>query len=362
MNATTRNWAIGIFTLLVVGFLIWNFFNLFLYVLIAAFLSILGAPIVRVLDKIGVWKIRLPHFVNAILAMLIILSMVAVFIAVFVPITMHQMKIFTEIDITLALENFKEPINQFEDWLFKNNFIEESESIEEIISNYFFDFLQFSTIEQVLLKFINITSQVVISLTVILFATFFFLKDDRLLYNAIISITPDTFREKMKNVLSSAKSLLIKYFWGIILDALIVATLISVGMYLFGVKNAIMIGIVAGVLNVIPYIGPLISLVLGTFIGITNQLYYDPSAVDLVLIIQMVSLYMVVNFVDGFLIQTWIFSRIVKVHPLEILLVLLIAAQMGGVFGMIIGIPSYSLLRIITKEFLSGWGVINSDT
>jgi len=362
MNTTTRNWIIGLFTIVLVGLFVWNFFNLVLYIFIAAFLSLLGAPIVRFLDKIGIWKIRLPHAVNAILAMLIVAGMLASFIAVFIPITIHQMNIFAGIDIFQTLDNFKEPINQFEDWLIEKKLISDNEPIEVIISNYFLSFVQFSSVEQVLMKFINVTSEVIISIVVIFFATFFFLKDDRLLYNAIISITPDAFRYKMSTVLSSAKRLLTKYFWGIILDALLVATLISLGMYIMGVSNALMIGIVAGALNVIPYIGPLMSLVLGTFIGITNQLYYDPQSVDVLLLIKMLSLYVVVNFSDGFIIQPFIFSKIVKAHPLEILLVLLIAAQIAGIFGMIIAIPCYSLLRIIIKEFLSGWGVINSDS
>jgi len=362
MNSKAKKWIFGIAAFIIAVLFVWKFYDIVLYIIIAGFLSILGTPIVRFFDKIGYKKIRFPRFFSALIALLFVLAMIFSFIAVFIPIGMYQMRIFSEIDIFAILENFKEPINSFEDFLIEKQIISGQEPLEMMISNQFLNMINVSDFENLLMSLVNITGQLAIAIVTICLATFFFLKDERLLYRTIIKLTPNDLQGKMGKVLSSAKKLVVRYFWGIILDATIVIIVISGGMYLLGVKNALIIGIVAGVLNAIPYIGPILSAAIGTFIGITNELYYDPTSVDVLFISKILLLYMVVNFSDGFIVQPVIFGKIVKAHPLEVFFVVMIAAQLAGIFGMIIAIPAYSLLRIIAHEFLSGWGVIDRLT
>jgi predicted PurR-regulated permease PerM len=362
MNSKTKNWFIGIIIFLLTALFIWQFYNIIIYIIVAAVLSLLGTPIVRFFDKIGYKKLRFPRFLSALISLLLVLSLIFGIIAVFIPIGLHQANIFAEIDIFSILENFREPINNFEDFLIEKQIINGQEPLEMIISNQFLNMINIADFENILMSLLNITGQLSIAIVAICLSTFFFLKDDRLLYSFIIKLTPPDLQERMGRVLKSAKKLVVRYFWGLIIDALIVAVIISTGMYLLGIKNAIMIGIVAGVLNVIPYIGPILSAVIGSFIGITNELYYDPTSVDIILIIKMLILYMIVNFSDGFILQPLIFGKIVKAHPLEIFFVVMIAAQIAGIFGMIVAIPVYSLLRITAHQFLSGWGVIGRLT
>lgn len=362
MNSKTKNWVLGLIALILAVLFVWKFYDIVLYIIIAGFLSLLGTPIVRFFDRIGIGKLRFPRFLSALIALLIVLGMVFSFIAVFIPIGLYQVRIFSEIDIFAVLENFKEPINSFEDFLIEKQIISGQEPLEMIISNQFLNMLNITNFENLIMSLVNITGQLAIAIVAILLSTFFFLKDDRLLYRSIIKLTPTKLQEKMSKVLSSAKRLVVKYFWGIILDVTIIIIVISAGMYLLGVKNALMIGLVAGALNVIPYIGPFLSLAIGTFIGVTNELYHDPTAVDLFFVLKIVVFYLIVNNLDGFILQPVIFGKVVKAHPLEIFFVVLIAAQLAGIFGMIIAIPAYSLLRIVAHEFLSGWGVIDRLT
>jgi predicted PurR-regulated permease PerM len=362
MNSKTKNWIFGSIALLIAILFLWKFYDIVLYIIIAGFLSLLGTPIVRFFDKIGIGKVRFPRFLSAFIAMIIVIAMVFSFFAVFVPIGMYQMRIFSEIDIFAVLENFKDPINTFEDFLIEKQLISGQEPLEMIISKQFLNMMNVTDFENLLLSLVNITGRLAIAIIAICLSTFFFLKDNRLLYRLIIKLTPSNLQEKMGNVLSSVKRLVVKYFWGIILDATIVILLITTGMYLLGVKNALMIGLIAGILNVIPYIGPLLSLAIGTFIGVTNELYHDPASVDLIFMIKIIGLYLIVNNLDGFILQPLIFGKIVKAHPLEIFFVVLIAAQIAGIFGMIIAIPAYSLLRIVAHQFLSGWGLIDRWT
>lgn len=361
MNSNTKKWIFGFASFILFGLFVWQFYYIIIYILIAGFLSLLGTPIVRFIEKIGIGKLRTPRGISAFIALIIVISLVLSFIAVFIPIVMSQFQIFSKLDIYAAIENFKEPINNFEDFLISKKIITGDEPLEIVISNQFIKMVNFGDVEVLLLKMISLTGQIFISALTIILSTFFFLKDDRLLKNTIIKLTPNNFKDRMSKVLSTAKNLVVKYFWGLILDATLVLILISLGMYLIGVKNFLMLGLVAGVFNVIPYVGPLLSLAVGTFIGVTNELYHDPSAVNIILIIKMLSVYAIVNFSDGFILQPFIFSKIVKAHPLEIFFVLIIAAQLGGIFGMIIAIPSYKLLRIVVSEFLAHWDINPSN-
>jgi len=362
MNSKAKNWILGSLAAILFALFLWRFYDIVLYIIVASFLSLLGTPIVKFFDKIGIGKFRFPRFLGALIAMILVLGMVFSFIAVFIPIGMYQIRIFSEIDIFAVLENFKEPINSFEDFLVEKQIISGQEPLEMLISNQFLNMINFSGFENIIMSLVNITGQLAIAIVTICLSTFFFLKDERLLYRTIIKLTPDNLQEKMGKVLSSAKRLVVKYFWGIILDSTIVILLVSGGMYLLGVKNALMIGLVAGVLNVIPYIGPILSAAIGTFIGVTNELYHDPTAVDVLFVGKMLLLYAIINFSDGFILQPVIFGKIVKAHPLEVFFVVMIAAQLAGIFGMVVAIPAYSLLRIIAHEFLSGWGVIDRLT
>lgn len=362
MNATVKKWMIGIVIFILAALFIWNFYNIILYILVAGFLSLLGTPVVRLFDKIGFGKLRFPRWISAMIALIFVMSLIFGFFAVFVPIVLSQINIFAEIDIYAILDNFKDPINNFEDFLIEKQIISGAEPLEITISNQFLNIINVTNFESIILSLVNITGQVAIAIVTVCLTTYFFLKDDRLLYTTIIKLTPESLQEKMGKVLSSAKRLVVKYFWGLILDAFIVMVIISVGMYFLGVQNALMIGLIAFAFNSIPYIGPILSAAIGMFIGITNELYLDPTSVDVLFITKMFALYMIVNFSDGFILQPVIFGKIVKAHPLEIFFVVMIAAQLAGIFGMIVAIPVYSLLRIIAHEFLSGWGVIGRLT
>jgi predicted PurR-regulated permease PerM len=123
-------------------------------------------------------------------------------------------------------------------------------------------------------------------------------------------------------------------------------------MLLFGIKNALVIGLLAGVLNVIPYIGPIITMIFALFLGVSGCIELGDYANMTLVLTKIFFILISVNVIDSMLIQPFIFSNTVKAHPLEIFLVILMAGALGGIIGMVIAIPSYTLIRIVAKEFL----------
>ncbi len=136
---------------------------------------------------------------------------------------------------------------------------------------------------------------------------------------------------------------------------------ISMVMMLFGMKtdNALLIGLIMGVMNVIPYAGPLIGGIISIFIGIVSPIA-GCTAMHTTAIIAC-SLFCIKGF-DDFVLQPTIYSERVKAHPLEIFLVILLAGYMAGILGMLLAIPSYTVLRVLAKEFFSQFSLVQKLT
>lgn len=188
------------------------------------------------------------------------------------------------------------------------------------------------------------------------------LKDGTVIYETLLLMIPVKHRQKVNNILNDTNTMLNKYFTGILADIIIVSIMISIGMSVLGVHNAITIGILAGILNVIPYVGPLIGAVVAIIIGISTNLHLDFYNGLLPLAGKISIVFLVVNSIDSFLIQPYIFSNSVKAHPIEIFTVILLGATLAGIPGMIAAVPVYTVLRIIAKEFLSHYHFIKKLT
>ena len=129
-----------------------------------------------------------------------------------------------------------------------------------------------------------------------------------------------------------------------------------------GFSHAVVVGVFAGLINVIPYIGPWIGALFGLVVALSSNLDASFTAVTLPLMVMIVIVVMVVQFIDNMIFQTIIYSNSIKAHPLEIFFVTMIAGTLAGIPGMILGIPAYTVLRVIASEFLSEFKVIKSLT
>lgn len=328
------------------------FYQILIYIAIAAFLSFLGAPIVSFLSKIKIGKFRIPKFLSALITLALMLAIIISFMAIFVTIAIYESKILSQINVQVLIDVFGESIEKLQYFLVQYKIISEHEPIEDIISNYFLQIIQIIDFEKFFSNLISTTKKIAIAFLVICLSAFFFLKDDYLLRHFIMRMTPIGFQNRMDRILTASRRIIVRYFWGLVLDASIVFILVTIVMYIVGVQNAFLLGMIAGILNVIPYIGPLLSLLLGTFIAVTNELYFEPSNVDTFFIIKIAISYVVINIIDGSLLQPTIYGRVVKTHPLEIFFIVLMSAQIAGIPGMILAIPTYSVLRIFIREFI----------
>jgi predicted PurR-regulated permease PerM len=213
--------------------------------------------------------------------------------------------------------------------------------------------IDYSIIPAFINSFINGFGNFTVGLFSVIFISFFFLKDSQLFENGILMFIPDSKENRWKNSSAKIRDLLSRYFNGLILQMVILFILYLIVLLIFGIKNAIIIAFLCALLNLIPYVGPLISLVLIIILTMTSNLGASFSDVILPKTMYVVIGCLITQFIDNNFSQPIIFSKSVKSHPLEIFLIIIIAGILFGIIGMMVAVPGYTAIKVILKEFLS---------
>ena len=122
------------------------------------------------------------------------------------------------------------------------------------------------------------------------------------------------------------------------------------------VPNALLIGAIGGLMNIIPFVGPIIACFAGILITTTSLIPANPeSALIVQAIIKVVAVIIVTKGIDDFLLQPTIYGKRTQTHPLEIFIVILMAGYVGGIFAMIFAVPAYTILRIVVQVFFGAY-------
>jgi predicted PurR-regulated permease PerM len=167
---------------------------------------------------------------------------------------------------------------------------------------------------------------------------------------------PLSFRENYDRILAQTRVQVVHYFTGVLIDNIILGTAIGVACYFAGIPNALLIGVLAGIFNIIPYVGPFIAMGISLLISMVSLLPTAPTTAMLSLLFWKTAIiFAVFKAIDTFLLTPVIFGKVVQVHPIEIFIVILLAGYIGGILGMIFAVPAYSMLRIVVKEFFGSY-------
>ncbi len=319
------------------------------YVLVAALVALIGRPLVLMFRR----RLKMPKNLAIVLYMLLFLGVILGLISLLIPVLVDQGKNLALLDF----EQFQAKINQLNDELnelighspFRLDGMLEASSLEETL----FSKLDMSFIPKILNGVVGALGSFSIGLLSVLFISFFLLKDTHLLQRVILAFVPTSRETGVVHSLTKIKNMLSKYFLGLIGQILILFVLYTAILLLVGVPNALVIGFICALFNIIPWIGPVIALVILVVLTITSHLGADWNAVILPDLGWVLLGFGISQLIDNFFSQPVIFSNAVKLHPLEIFLVILAAGLLFGVLGMIIAIPAYTALKIILKEFLS---------
>ena len=340
----------------VVGVVLWYFRQATVYVLVSAVLAFVGRPLVRLLCKAHISRFYMPRWLAATITLILLWCVLGGLIAIIVPLVAGKIIDLSNLisDSGSSLNVVLEPLQKVQVYITETLGLPavQSETILDDFVKRLLKFLNYDTVTSVLSSIIGLGSSAVIALFSISFISFFFLKEDGLFSKMVAAIFPDRYSENVYRAITKISVLLSRYFTGLLTESIVISTIIAVVLLIFGMQfeNACFIAIVMGMLNVIPYAGPAIGVLVSLFIGIVSPIDGCTIPYTLAVICGVIG---VVKGIDDFVLQPTIYSSKVSAHPLEIFIVILMAGSVGQIVGLLVAVPTYTILRVFAKEFLS---------
>jgi predicted PurR-regulated permease PerM len=337
----------------------WYFSDLVMYMLVATFVSMLGTPMVKWLEKKKLFKYPISHTVSVSITFFTIILIFVIFILFIVPLIIYQANIISSINMDALLKHYHDSFVAVNDFLIKYNVVNPEQSFAVYLQEQLSNLIDVAKFTNFFASLVSATGSVFMGTFIILFLSFYFLLDDTLMKRLVLVLTPVKYEEDMDQVLHHSKLLLVRYFHGILLEVGIMMTIESVALFILGVPNAILIGFMGGLMNVIPYLGPLMGAMIGMLLAGLSELAFGSYDMVFTSIFYVAIVFLGANVIDNIVLQPQIYSKSVKAHPVEIFLAIIIGGKLAGVVGMIFAVPTYTIVKVIAKQFMNRVKFVN---
>ncbi|MFB4475205.1 AI-2E family transporter, partial [Oceanobacillus caeni] len=186
----------------------------------------------------------------------------------------------------------------------------------------------------------NTVTNVFVSILTFPFILFFLLKDGTRFRAFFLKLLPPKFRDDTDQILENMDTQVGSYIQGQIIVATCIGLLLFVGYNIIGLDYAITLAIVAATTSVIPYLGPTIAITPAIIIAIVHSPF---------MLFKLAIVWVVVQFLEGNFISPNIMGKTMQIHPLTIIIVLLVAGNLFGLVGVILGIPGYAIVKVLVS-------------
>jgi predicted PurR-regulated permease PerM len=316
------------------------------YLVVGGIFAYLLRPIVDRLQGLGLQRVP-AIFVTFVL----VVSVAGVLITSLVPFLAAQVR---ELSQLISVETATDAATFLENRLRQNLPVEEGvivgnvrEGVEALMQG---DLVEGDRVAQTVSSVVSVLTNIVYAAIVIPFITFFLLKDGVQIRRQLLRLVPNRYFEVTLSILEKVEVNIGRYFRALLIQCTAIAIIASFLLSMVGLQSALAIGIFTGLANTIPYFGPFLGFLCGTLVGIaqTGSFALVPSIALAMLLTQAA---------DNVLLQPMIFSRAAQAHPLVILFVVLIGAQLAGIVGMLVAIPLSTTVRVVVEQVV--WSVRN---
>lgn len=319
--------------------------DVLIMLIIAGTLSVLLSPVVDFLESKG---FRRGWAILAVMALILLLIGFA--ISLIVPRIIHAIESLTPLFQSSTISGFSAKIESF----FEKNFhnVELARNVTAKVNEITVNLLGS------LGNLFKSVSSFLASMFIIPVITFFLIKDTRRFKKAIISQVPNKYFELSLSILHKVGNQVGKYIQGQAIEAMIVAALSTIGLFIINlvfdgpIPYFIFIGILAGLANLIPYVGP----VVGAIPALVLVLLKNPPQLTLVLI-WTAAVFVIVQAIDTSLISPLVVSKSVNMHPLTVIVVIIIGGKIAGALGMLLAVPFTGIIKVAFSQII--WGLNN---
>ena len=341
--------------LAIVCALCWYFRSVLVYIILAFVVSLVSRPLARLMAKISIKGKSAPSWLLAIVSIFIVIAVMLMMIILVIPVItniINEASLFGNMNRLNG--NLGTTINEWIVGMFPS--LGKDFDAISVLLNYLKGIVSDFDITGLIGSVGTVVVNLAIGLFSVVFISFFFVKDQKLFSKIVAAIVPDHLEISVTESISDIEHLLSRYFVGLILEMIGVALFNFLGLWLIariGITYALGIAFIAGILNIIPYVGPIIGEVLGVLLCLVLK-YGAGIGLDVniwVLALIVLAIMLAVQLIDNFVLQPIIYSTSIKATPLEIFIVILLAGTIGGVLGMLAAIPAYTVIRVIAGRF-----------
>lgn len=344
---------------IIVGAICWFFRDVIVYMLLAGVVALIGRPVMNLFGKINIKGKTLPPWISAIVTLAIITIIFFMIFALLVPVIMGIAKDISMVNVENAAQSISVPLKVINEFLIDTfHGLGENFKIEKAVLHEIKNMMNMSVFSSIINSVASFIASFGVGIFSVMFIAFFFLKDENLFRNIIAAVVPDRHEKSAREAFGDIEHLLSRYFIGLIIEIFGVALIDFLGLMFIarlGFNASIGIAFICGLLNIIPYVGPLMGGIIGTVSALILK-YGCMTCIGLdvsfwVFIIILIAIFWSAQIIDGLIYQPIIYSNSIKANPLEIFIVLLMAGYIGGILGMLVAIPCYTVLRVIAGKF-----------
>tara|TARA_A100001234_G_C12633260_1_gene389134 strand:- start:234 stop:1313 length:1080 start_codon:yes stop_codon:yes gene_type:complete len=321
------------------------------YILIAAVVSLVGRPIAQLLKRI-----KFGNTLSSVTTIAILMTTFFGIVSLLLPVIFEQAKNLSLLNVNAFEATATKLMNELSIYLLDYG-VDLQSWVDRSLAEVDYSFLP-DAINTVL----NGLSGFTIGVFSVIFISFFFLRDSGLLERMVMVFVADKNIKRVEKSIFSIKNLLSRYFIGLLVQITVLFIVYTLVLLIFGIPNAVTIALVCALLNIIPYLGPIIGTVLIVFLTMTSNLDASFASVTLPKTIYVLIGFTIGQLIDNFLTQPYVFSTSVKSHPLEIFIIILVGGLLFGPLGMIIAVPLYTALKVIFKEFYAHNKIVKALT
>jgi len=309
---------------------------LFIYFSIALMLAYFFDPLYRYL----IHK-KIPKVLAIIIVFGIIITLLILTIFFLIPSVINQLNILYK-EIPNFIENYQNLILSIKPQLSK--FINPADVeilLKENLSELQKSVLGFS--QSIIIYLSNIVSSITFGIVIVPLILFYLMRDMFIFKENLYIYVSRENKKEFKEVLEEIDHIVSGFIRGRIIVCFIVGTLIGIGLYFLNLEFALIIGIVSGVFNFIPYLGPIVGVVLALIFALGNPWW------SLLLI---VVLFVLVNQLEAVYLNPNILGKGLGLHPLTVILSMLICGQLLGILGVLVAVPLAAILKVLFFRYL----------
>ena len=303
-------------------------------VILSGLLFYLLNPLVDLMEKYKINRVLAISIIFVIIAVLLIIGL-----AVAIPNLQRQVVIFAQ-NVPSYLEDADRVIDDLVTKRLPDDF---RPQLEQVLAQFSTQATAWaSNISSKAVNWVSAlisgTSQVIVALIIMPFMLFYLLRDGKGLRDYITQFLPNKLREPVGKVLSDVNQQLANYVRGQITVAVIVAIMFIIFFKIIGLRYAVALGVTAGVLNLVPYLGSFLAMLPALVLG----LIAGP-----VMLLKVIIVFIVEQTIEGRFVSPLILGSQLNIHPITILFVLLTSGSMFGIWGVLLGIPIYASAKVV---------------